>query len=153
MTPVSVALAVSFVTNSFVVGAVLQRGSEAVLDLVRLVPFDEVIVVQDPSVHSWNLWTPTLRNPRRQPWHYKSFVTMVTVTSWRQTGRRHYWISPPSLLWRVEHRAKADSFESDILTPFGEMFTFSLNALRTGLLNCLNARSRGLTFRHRASCI
>ena len=28
----------------------------------------------------------------------------------------------------------------------------SLNTLRTGLLNCLNARSRGLTFRHRASC-
>ena len=27
------------------------------------------------------------------------------------------------------------------------------NTLRTGLLNCLNARSRGLTFRHRASCI
>ena len=29
----------------------------------------------------------------------------------------------------------------------------TLNTLRTGLLNCLNARSRGLTFRHRASCI
>ena len=28
-----------------------------------------------------------------------------------------------------------------------------LNTLKTGLLNCLNARSRGLTFRHRASCI
>ena len=28
----------------------------------------------------------------------------------------------------------------------------ALNTLRTGLLNCLNARSRGLTFRHRASC-
>jgi len=28
-----------------------------------------------------------------------------------------------------------------------------LNTLRTGLLNCLNACSRGLTFRHRASCI
>ena len=28
-----------------------------------------------------------------------------------------------------------------------------LNTLRTGLLNCLNARSRGLIFRHRASCI
>ena len=27
------------------------------------------------------------------------------------------------------------------------------NTLRTGLLNCLNARSRDLTFRHRASCI
>ena len=30
---------------------------------------------------------------------------------------------------------------------------FVLNTLRTGLLNCLNARSRGLTFRHLASCI
>ena len=29
----------------------------------------------------------------------------------------------------------------------------TVNTLRTGLLNCLNARSRGLTFRHRASCI
>ena len=28
-----------------------------------------------------------------------------------------------------------------------------LKTLRTGLLNCLNARSRGLTFRHRAYCI
>ena len=32
-------------------------------------------------------------------------------------------------------------------------FCTVLNTLRTGLLNCLNARSRGLTFRHRASCI
>ena len=30
---------------------------------------------------------------------------------------------------------------------------FVFSTLRTGLLNCLNARSRGLTFRHRASCI
>ena len=29
----------------------------------------------------------------------------------------------------------------------------SVNTLRTGLLNCLNALSRGLTFRHRAFCI
>jgi hypothetical protein len=29
----------------------------------------------------------------------------------------------------------------------------TLNTVRTGFLNCLNARSRGLTFRHRASCI
>jgi hypothetical protein len=28
-----------------------------------------------------------------------------------------------------------------------------INTLRAGLLNCLNARSRGLSFRHRASCI
>ena len=30
---------------------------------------------------------------------------------------------------------------------------FCLNTLRTELLNCLNARSRGLIFRHRAFCI
>ena len=29
----------------------------------------------------------------------------------------------------------------------------TVNTLRTGLLNCLNASSWGLTFRHRASCI
>ena len=29
----------------------------------------------------------------------------------------------------------------------------SINTLRTGLFNCLNARSRGLNFRYRASCI
>ena len=29
----------------------------------------------------------------------------------------------------------------------------NINTLRTGLLNCLNARFRGLTFRHLASCI
>ena len=29
----------------------------------------------------------------------------------------------------------------------------NVNTLRTGLLNCLNLRSRGLNFRHRASCI
>jgi len=33
------------------------------------------------------------------------------------------------------------------------MSTQVLNTLRMGLLNCLNAHSRGLTFRHRASCI
>jgi hypothetical protein len=32
-------------------------------------------------------------------------------------------------------------------------FYCHLNTLRTELLNCLNARSRSLTFRHRASCI
>ena len=31
--------------------------------------------------------------------------------------------------------------------------SLSFNTLRTGLLNCLNARSRSLTFKQRASCI
>ena len=36
---------------------------------------------------------------------------------------------------------------------FSAHSTNAFNTLRTGLLNCLNARSRGLNFRHRASCI
>jgi len=35
----------------------------------------------------------------------------------------------------------------------GSAETEQVNTLRTGLLNCLNAHSWGLTFRHRASCI
>ena len=39
--------------------------------------------------------------------------------------------------------------EASIAGICGDTF----NTMRTGLLNCLNARSRGLNFRHRASCI
>ena len=49
-----------------------------------------------------------------------------------------------------------DGFERSYCLPFcGKtvICTKIINTLRTGLLNCLNARSRGLTFRHRASCI
>ena len=42
-----------------------------------------------------------------------------------------------------------DSLGSTVL----DLESKSVNTLRTGLLNCLNARSRGLTFRHCASCI
>ena len=35
----------------------------------------------------------------------------------------------------------------------GWMVSNWVNTLRTGLLNCLNVLSRGLTVRHRASCI
>ena len=35
----------------------------------------------------------------------------------------------------------------------GNVSECHVNTLRTGLLNCLNARSRSLTIRHRASCI
>ena len=34
-----------------------------------------------------------------------------------------------------------------------EVISGRVNTLRTRLLNCLNARSRGLTSRHSASCI
>ena len=47
-------------------------------------------------------------------------------------------------LWNL-----VDMYNSDVVIGTES----SLNTLRTGLLNYLNARSRGLTFRHRASCI
>ena len=43
-----------------------------------------------------------------------------------------------------------------VLYPFNSLHNVTVcffNTLRTELLNCLNARSRGLNFRHRASCI
>ena len=42
---------------------------------------------------------------------------------------------------------------STVSEPAALKTLISLNTLRKGHLNCLNARSRGLTFRHRASCI
>ena len=64
-----------------------------------------------------------------------SAVTLLTYI-WEATGSNHLSGSP----------AIPMSFPSFNDLPH-------LNTLRTGLLNCLNARSRGLTFRHRASCI
>ena len=56
------------------------------------------------------------------------------------TGNPQLMNSRPSLSVDVEQRNSYLLYEE-------------FNTLRTGLLNCLNARSRGLTFRHRASCI
>ena len=42
---------------------------------------------------------------------------------------------------------------SIVVHTLNEGTRYDINTLRTGLLNCLNAHSRGLTFRHRASCI
>ena len=49
------------------------------------------------------------------------------------------------------HTAKAGNRGTEATVNSTSIDCF--NILRTGLLNCLNARSRGLTFRHRASCI
>ena len=45
------------------------------------------------------------------------------------------------------------SEEKELLEKNMFRWNGDVNTLRTGLLNCLNARSRGLNFRHRASCI
>ena len=51
-------------------------------------------------------------------------------------------------LWWAEWQGSSPSQQHPTNAP-----NSFINTLRTGLLNCLNARSRGLTFRHRASSI
>ena len=68
----------------------------------------------------------------------------------KEVGQRH------RLYWSGSGKGQvADSFECGN-EPSASMecreCTF-INTLRTGLLNCLNACSRGLTFRHCACCI
>ena len=69
--------------------------------------------------------------------HWQCNRTSASQCSW--VG--HKWqnirlISPYILFWKYNVR-----------------IWLEINTLKTGLLNCLNARSRGLTFRHRASSI
>jgi len=49
----------------------------------------------------------------------------------------------------------AECFPTEMLARFVflPLELTHIDTLRTGLLNCLNARSRGLNFRHRVSCI
>ena len=56
------------------------------------------------------------------------------------------------VLNRVFHRFLVVGQVECVIGTLHYVKTFVIT-LRTGLLNCLNARSRGLTFRHRASCI
>ena len=71
---------------------------------------------------------------------FKSFKVLRRGRSLRKEEALPWgWLSPA--LW-----LQTESFERQT------KFT-AFNSLRTGLLNCLNARSRGLNFRHRASCI
>ena len=55
----------------------------------------------------------------------------------------------------VDHMAHLNVIlkEKQPLTGSPSPPQITVNTLRTGLLNCLNARSRGLTFSQRASCI
>ena len=65
------------------------------------------------------------------------FLTVRITSNDRMTGE-------PSIIRDLEE------IRGDLIAVLRHCY---LNTLRTGLLNCLNARSRGLTFRHRASCI
>ena len=53
----------------------------------------------------------------------------------------------------LSYRIVLDDNEAKLKLCLTNPSVIVFNTLGTGLLNCLNARSRGLTFRHRASCI
>ena len=84
------------------------------------------------------------------------FMASLKINSWRcAEWTLQLWlpVSSQDKIYRYIHRETCSLLVSqENMSVFGwhEMY---LNTLRTGLLNCLNARSRGLNFRHRASCI
>ena len=89
----------------------------------------------------------------------------IFSTSCVHIGHRHYKLLMSSVHENITFPVRFDFFSYcsmyELEVPAMRDFLNSLcpsqfmvfNTLRTGLLDCLNARSRGLTFRHRASCI
>ena len=63
------------------------------------------------------------------------------------------YISSPSLSESLFLLSSLILYGNLIIWQETSRFLWYLNTSRTGLLNCLNARSRGINFRHRASSI
>jgi len=74
---------------------------------------------------------------------YKQFGQKLRTNFQRYTNL-------PYLLLSIIH---THSSFTNRCTFIKTLITVYINTLRTGLLNCLNARSQGLIFRHRASSI
>jgi len=81
-----------------------------------------------------------------------------------KTAQNHRWVnllnlvaSSSATMFNIETFVHGDHIAALCRVTISEQTATltlqNINTLRTGLLNCLNARSRGLTFRHRASCI
>jgi hypothetical protein len=94
-------------------------------------------------------------------WNSHRFVDAGTMlkTEWmewiynndsKNFRHKHIKIHTPRNFRQIAVSIGSRTKWSPIVKPSG---FWSVNTLRTGLLNCLNARSRGLTFKHRASCI
>ena len=99
-----------------------------------------------------NIYSERFRHSQSFCWRFKTFhmlngVGMSKVVQLFDPGRED----------TTMHREVGNSLPSGTAYhPRNRQVYFDLlffNTLRTGLLNCLNSRSRGLTFRHRASCI
>ena len=106
----------------------------------------------------WNNAPPRIRTPP----HIRRLSLILSGTSWLVLG----WTVPlPYIRAFLENVSRKFKFywhliritilsmQTDKCTFVTISRSFLLNTLRTGFLNCLNARSRGLTFRHLASCI
>ena len=100
-------------------------------------------------LRSWKYFTilcspPSQASPVR-PSGTTSTEMKTLRQKYRQVNAKVFAVNPcPSITF---------STTKLILNIQGWKPALCVNTLRTGLLNCLNARSRGLTLRHRASCI
>ena len=122
------------------------------IDCIRLV-FLIQIVLQFTVYPMWRLWLPALQTAvhvRRATSLSAALLTSLFLCYSRRAQQWQEQLDDEEMClllgvfcWFVVIINLQSQYES----------FFFINTLRTGLLNCLNARSRGLTFRHRASCI
>ena len=114
-----------------------------------------------PNQSSFPYCLTSLRRIEIELWQFRNSITCKDVTV------KNFSVSP------LLTDRKADQTDRDLTSPdlskelgsihcecewnvlklWGWLQSCMLNTLRTGLLNCLNSRSRGLNFRHRASSI
>ena len=83
----------------------------------------------------------------------RSLVTMVVNINFVEIRVARSFVRSLETSFSMMNRGVFVGLSSVSMRFLFHVGAFLINTLRTGLLNCLNARSQGLTFRHRASCI
>ena len=115
-------------------------------------------ISQPPGFDPWtiqpiaNRYTDWATRPTFSIVHSKYREIMVrlwTLNSWK----RGYFLKRISCSFVEGKKSRNTWFYLSGVISLKTIEGIIFNTLRTGLLNCLNARSRGLTFRHCASCI
>ena len=83
--------------------------------------------------------------------HFVEFSCILSAATWRCTPFK-FTIDNENLFFLSKSKWNMIVLLKNV-KPTYLVSVLAFNTLRMGLLNCLNARSRGLTCRHRASCV
>ena len=103
-------------------------------------------------IAAWMSWAPDQRYSGQGAVVVSAIHCDSRLTSKYNINSSQYRSTSRFVLWRT--RCNARTLIPHMLPVTAHCNTgYAFNTLRTGLLNCLNARSRGLNVRHRASCI